>query len=93
MGRAMGGFYTRSPVYARPMPRLAWAVVAASVLLAGCAPALSFPNATVDKPLMVPASESRPDGPGPFPAVVLLHGCHGVSNSTRGWARWFRDHG
>ena len=89
----MGEFYTRRPVYARRMPRHALAALAASVLLAGCAPALSFPNATVGKPLAVPAHESRPDGPGPFPAVVLMHGCHGVSQSTRDWARWFRDHG
>jgi len=32
-------------------------------------------------------------GDGPFPAVVLLHGCHGVSASTRAWARWFRERG
>jgi dienelactone hydrolase len=75
------------------MPRLAWAALAASVLLAGCTPAVSFPNATVAKPLRVPAYESRPDGPGPFPAVILMHGCHGVSASTRDWARWFRDRG
>ena len=89
----MGEFYTRSPVYARAMPRLTWAALAASVLLAGCAPALSFLNATVGKPLRVPAYESRPDGPGPFPAIVLMHGCHGVSRSTRDWAAWFRDRG
>src|SRR2546427_10564744 len=93
MGRAMSEFYTGRPVYARRMPRLALAALAASVLLAGCAPALSFPNATVGKPLAVPAHESRPDGPGPFPAVVLMHGCHGVSQSTRDWARWVRDPG
>src|SRR5437762_4392205 len=93
MGRAMGEFYTGRPVYARSMPRLTWAALAASVLLAGCAPALSFPNATADKPLMVPAYETRPDGPGPFPAVVLMHGCHGVSPSVRDWGRWLRDRG
>jgi dienelactone hydrolase len=89
----MGGFYTRRPVYAPSMPRLAWAALAASVLLAGCAPALTFPNATADKPLMIPAYESRPEGPGPFPAVVLMHGCHGVSKSVRDWGGWFKDHG
>ena len=89
----MGEFYTGCPVYARRMPRLAWAAFAASVLLAGCAPALSFPNATVDKPLRVPAYETRPDGSGPFAAVVLMHGCHGVSPSVRDWGRWFRERG
>ena len=89
----MDGFYTRSPVYARAMPRLALAALAASVLFAGCAPALSFPNATAGTPLTVPAYESKPDGAGPFPAVVLMHGCHGVSRSTHDWARWLREHG
>ena len=42
---------------------------------------------------MVPAYETRPDGPGPFPAVVLMHGCHGVSPSVRDWGRWLRDRG
>src|SRR5258706_7821646 len=93
IGRAMGGFYPRSRVYARAMPRLAWGAFAASVLFAGCAPALSFPNATASKPLTVPAYEARPDGAGPFPAVVLMHGCHGVSRSTHDWARWLRERG
>jgi len=42
---------------------------------------------------VIPAAEVRPEGVGPFPAVVLMHGCHGVSASTRQWAGWFRDHG
>ena len=89
----MEEFYTRRPVYARAMPRIAWVALAASVILGGCAPALSFPNATIGKPLMVPAAEARPEGAGPFPAVVLFHGCHGVSRSTRDWAEWFRARG
>jgi len=60
----------------------------------GCASGgVSFPNATPGKPLRVPAREYRPSGAGPFPALVLLHGCHGVSASTHEWARWFRDQG
>ena len=90
----MGGFYTRRPVYARRMPRHRWAVLAASVFLAGCAgPSASFSNATPGAARAVPAWEVRPEGAGPFPAVVLFHGCHGVSDSNRAWARWFRDHG
>jgi len=54
---------------------------------------VSFPNATPASPLVIPAAEVRPEGPGPFPAVVLMHGCHGVSGSTRQWAGWFREHG
>ena len=41
----------------------------------------------------MPAWFWRPAGDGPFPAVVLLHGCHGVSPSTQAWGRWFRDRG
>jgi dienelactone hydrolase len=89
----MSGFYTRGPVYARRMPRHAWAAVAASVLLAACAPAVSFPNATPGAPRAIPAAEVRPHGTGPFPAVILMHGCHGVSASTREWAHWFRERG
>ena len=28
-----------------------------------------------------------PEGSPPFPAVVILHGCNGVSQNTRVWAR------
>jgi dienelactone hydrolase len=76
------------------MPRHAWVAVAASVLLAACAgPAVSFPNATLAAPRTIPAVEIRPGGAGPFPAVVLMHGCHGVSDSNREWARWFAARG
>jgi dienelactone hydrolase len=27
-----------------------------------------------------------PSGPGPFPAVVLAHGCEGIGNAEAGWA-------
>jgi dienelactone hydrolase len=66
-----------------------------AALSAGCASApIAFPNATPGTPLDIPAWEYRPDGgSGPFPAVVLLHGCHGVSPSNHEWARWFRDQG
>jgi dienelactone hydrolase len=76
------------------MPRHAWAVGAASLWLTACAgPAVSFPNATPAAPRTILAAEVRPDGSGPFPAVVLMHGCHGVSDSTRQWAQWLRDRG
>ena len=90
----MNGFYTRGPVYARRMLRHAWAALAASVVLAGCAgSAVSFPNATPAKPLTISGREMRPEGTGPFPAVVLMHGCHGVSDSNLQWAEWFRARG
>src|SRR5438034_8592693 len=74
------------------MPGRACVVLLALIALAGCASTrVAFPNVTPGTPLRVPGWELRPDGDGPFPAVVLLHTCHGVSKSTHAWARWFRD--
>ena len=90
----MRGFYTRASVYARAMPRHAWAAIAASVFLAACATGrVSFDNVTPGAPLRVKAEEFRPEGRGSFPAIVLMHGCHGVSRSVRDWGRWFRERG
>jgi dienelactone hydrolase len=37
---------------------------------------------------------ARPSGPGPFPAVVLLHTCSGLWDEfERDWARWFAKEG
>src|SRR5919204_1973820 len=70
------------------------AMLVAALLLAGCATGrVAFKNVTRKAPVRVRAEAFRPDGAGPFPAVVLMHGCHGVSRSTRDWARWFREHG
>lgn len=76
------------------MPRHAWVAWVVAICVAACArPAVSFPNATPLSPRTIAAAEIRPDGPGPFPAVVLMHGCHGVSASIRSWGDWFRERG
>src|SRR5262245_3093526 len=54
---------------------------------------VSFPNATPGSPRRVPGTLYSPRGEGPFPALALFHGCHGVSPSNHGWARWLRDRG
>jgi dienelactone hydrolase len=37
----------------------------------------------------IPATVSKPDGPGPFPAVVILHDCSGLSATSSGApGRW-----
>jgi dienelactone hydrolase len=42
----------------------------------------------------VPALQFKPDGPGPFPAVVLLHTCGGLqSHVTRDWPNYLVDLG
>jgi dienelactone hydrolase len=78
----------------KAMLRPLLAALGACVLSAGCAASLvQFPNATPGALRPVPGWLSLPRGRGPFPAVVLLHGCHGVSASTHDWALWFRDRG
>src|SRR5256886_12289522 len=76
------------------MPRRPSVALLAVFALVGCASTrVAFPNLTPGAPLRVPGWELRPAGGGPFPAVVLLHGCHGESASTHDWARWFRERG
>src|SRR3989442_13422844 len=78
----------------KAMLRALLAALGACVLSAGCAASLvQFPNATPGAPRPIPGWLSVPRGRGPFPAVVLLHGCHGVSASTHEWAMWFKDRG
>ncbi len=68
------------------------AVVLAS-LLSGCAGRVSFPNMTPGMPTEITATLLKPEGPGPFPAVVQLHGCGGLERQSYRWARWLADRG
>ena len=59
------------------------AIVSVSFLLEGAAQAgsevVSFPVTDyVGDTLMLRAKLNRPEGDGPFPAVILLHGCEGL---------------
>lgn len=74
---------------------MAWALVA---LLACCAappPGVVLESRDLDgRVTRVAAELAIPDGPGPFPAVVLLHGCGGVGFTREtGWAAWFVQNG
>jgi dienelactone hydrolase len=70
-------------------------------LCGGCAdrPAsLSIPTLTPEgasEP--IPATLRTPEGPGPFPAVVIMHDCSGLSRSSSGaperWAHELLQHG
>lgn len=69
-----------------------------AVLVAGCATtrvgqAVRFENVTPGAPLAIDATLVLPAGPGPFPAVVQMHGCGGVETQSFRWARWLADHG
>ncbi len=56
-------------------------LIAASILLVGCnSVTLKSNEATVG------GSVSKPDGNGPFPALVLLHGCGGPQPGNALWA-------
>lgn len=83
--------------YARPVHRIAAAAILAT-LLTGCAGlgsprTVRFANVTPGAPLTIEATLVRPDGPGPFPAMVQLHGCGGIEAQSFRWARWLADHG
>jgi dienelactone hydrolase len=70
------------------------ATVMAAMLFAGCAAhTVRFPNATPGAPAAIEATLIRPPGPGPFPAVVQLHGCAGVDAQSFRWARRLADRG
>jgi dienelactone hydrolase len=61
--------------------------------LGGCAGSVTFPNVTPGKPVEVKGQLYRPEGPGPFPAMVLLHGCSGVEPLYERWAKWLTERG
>ena len=63
------------------------------LLLTGCVGALTGPYITTTAPdgapEQIPATVSRPDGPGPFPAVVIVHDCSGLGLYSSGApGRW-----
>src|SRR5262245_47206415 len=44
-------------------------------------------------PATINADLYTPRGKGPFPAVVLLHGCGGVTPNVPAWAQWLQSEG
>jgi dienelactone hydrolase len=75
-----------------PSRLLSWLI--AAILLAGCAtltgkslsvPSLDIANAR-QSPRPLPATLVLPSGSGPFPVVIVLHGCGGVSSRMDEWA-------
>jgi len=82
------GVYTRSVM---------WTLVLLAALLGGaaCAPLIASQAVPVafPRPATLTSEVYRPDGVGPFPAVILLHGCSGVSPNMAAWARWLRTEG
>jgi len=73
-----------------------------AALLAGCAGPVSDGSPASDGSITttapngareeIPATISKPDGPGPFPAVVILHDCSGLGPRSSGApGRWARE--
>jgi len=87
----------RAPLKRRIAGALLLGVLAAGAM--GCATghSASIESHTIAVSLPQPATLSaelyRPSGPGPFPAVIVLHGCNGVGPNMHLWARWLRAEG
>jgi poly(3-hydroxybutyrate) depolymerase len=81
------------------MGRIAAVILAAVV--AGTASAAPAPApAPTPEPVEIPHGEAklkgflyRPEGDGPFPAVVALHGCDGLAGTRSPLGRRYRDWG
>ena len=87
------------------------AAAAVALILAGSLPQaaaqtpaltpLSIPQTYQDQTIQLNAWLSRPSGSGPFPAVILAHGCNGVDASVKTsawpslnkWAAWLNQQG
>ena len=50
-------------------------------------------DVTSPAPARLTAELYTPRGAGPFPAVILLHGCGGVGPNIKEWAEWLRYEG
>lgn len=62
------------------------------VWLGGCASHSSFPSGDTTQAVQLSGYLYRPDGNGPFPAMVLLHNCAGVEH-VFAWASWLKGQG
>jgi dienelactone hydrolase len=83
-------------VTARRPLRLVALLALAGGALAACASAPPGPGLATTAPSgaaeQIPMTLSRPDGPGPFPAVVIMHDCSGLGPRSSGAPdRWARE--
>src|SRR5262245_61234638 len=67
-------------------------VIALALALASCAAPAASPYHQVAVPQPTPATLSAelylPRGQGPFPTLILLHGCGGLGPNVVAWAQW-----
>jgi len=59
-----------------------------SIAFFSCSSTHKFPSYSnsPDNEVMLRGTLSNPSGDGPFPAVVILHGCGGITDNHRTWA-------
>ena len=68
------------------------AALCLAATLGACASGNVQPAGTAPVPDAVPATVSKPDGPGPFPAVVIMHDCSGLGLRSSGApGRWAKE--
>jgi dienelactone hydrolase len=69
--------------------------VAVSLLVAACAtavPGLSITTTASGVAEQIPVTVSKPEGPGPFPAIVIMHDCSGLGPRSSGApGRWAKE--
>ena len=67
----------------------------AAVLLSGCLGNVSSQKISVTQPQPATLTGNlyKPAGSGPFPALVLLHGCSGIQPRDIAWAQWLTARG
>jgi len=63
------------------------------MLVGGCATQAHFPSASRTSPVTLSALVSRPEGTGPFPAMILLPACGGLEQHQLTWASWLNRRG
>jgi dienelactone hydrolase len=69
-------------------------LAAGALALAGCVgTGVTFPNVKEADVATVRGTLALPEGRGPFPAVVLVHGCSGIRPNADVWVRFLRSHG
>jgi dienelactone hydrolase len=64
-----------------------------ALFFVGCTQHARFPSASSSQQTMLEGSLYRPQGDGPFAALLLLHGCSGLGENAFRWASWLKDEG
>jgi dienelactone hydrolase len=68
-------------------------VVGLGLMLAGCAAPAHQVAVRLPTPATLSAELYLPRGPGPFPTLILMHGCNGIGPNLAAWAQWLNREG